>query len=55
MDCNTFVIRGVEVGFCPFREPGAVLCMGGRCEKCGWHQLVEERRKERIRASLKLA
>lgn len=36
--------------FCGFREPGAVWCTTpGMCRKCGWHPIVEEKRKEKIR------
>lgn len=41
--------------FCPFRETTAVWCTTpGECKNCGWHPLVEDRRKEKIREKMSL-
>ena len=46
------MVQSTEVKFCRHRPGGSVYCTRERCHGCGWHPVVEERRKQMVRKRL---
>lgn len=46
--------KSLAFGDCPYREPFALVCDGGKCKVCGWNPEVEEKRKKTRRKEFDL-